>query len=79
MPEPKGRRVKVTVLSPAGGEYRETIVVADDYDLPPMSDRDDWVEIEGVDGSVYAIPARYVVAIVLEATPREAAKGGRVN
>lgn len=73
------RRVKVTVLSPGGGEYREVITVADDYDLPPWSTGDDVVEIEGADGSVWQIPARFVVAVVLEATPKEAAKGGRIN
>lgn len=73
------RRVKVTVLSPAGGEYREVIPVADDFDLPPISGKDDWVEIEGADGSVWAIPTRLVVAIVLEATPKKDAKGGRIN
>lgn len=71
--------MKVTVLSPGGGEYREVIPVVDDYDLPPINDRDDWIEIEGRDGSVWAIPARYVVAVVLEAEPKKDAKGGRIN
>lgn len=74
------RRVKVTVLSPAGGEYHEAITVRDDYDLPSISDRDEWVEIEGADGSVWAIPTRYLVAVVLEAAPKKPGpKGGRIN
>jgi hypothetical protein len=69
----------VTVLSPAGGEYREVIDVRDDYDLPKVSDRDDWIEIEGSDGSVWAMPPRLVVAIVLEAKPKKTSRGGRIN
>jgi len=73
------RRVRVTVISPAGGEYHNDIQVADDYDLPPISDRDDWVEIEGEDGSVWAMPPRLVVGIVLEAAPSKKTRGGRIN
>lgn len=73
------RRVRITVLSPTGGEYHNNIVVKDDYELPPMSDRDDWIEIEGADGSVWAMPPRLVVGIVLEATPQKKSRGGRIN
>lgn len=76
------RRVKVTVLSPAGGEYQNDIPVADDYDLPTISDKDDWVEIEGEDGSVWAIPTRLIVGVVLEGvakTTKPSGKGKRIT
>lgn len=73
--------MKLTVLSPNGGEYQQTIEVADDFDLPPISDRDDWVEIEGLDGSVTAVPMRLLVGVVLEGkgAKKKAHKGGRIN
>lgn len=75
------RRVKVTVLSPAGGEYQQVIEVADNYELPSISDRDDWIEIEGLDGSVTAFPPRLLVGVVLEgkATKKKPHRGGRIN
>lgn len=72
----------MTVRAPdSGTEYQQLIEVADDYELPPISDRDDWVEIEGLDGSVTAFPPRLLVGIVLEGkTPKKKAhKGGRIN
>jgi hypothetical protein len=76
------RLVKVTVLSPAGGEYQNDIPVADNYDLPPISDKDDWVEIEGADGSVWAMPTRLIVGIVLQGDKplkKPARKGTRIT
>ena len=74
------RRVKVTILSPNGGEFSDVIEVRDDYDLPLISDRDDWVEIEGADGSVWAMPPRLIVGIVLEKKkPQKKARGGQIN
>jgi hypothetical protein len=70
------------VLSPSGGEYHNLIDVTDDYELPPISDRDDWVEIEGADGSVWAMPPRLIVGIVLSPTietARRKRRGGRIN
>lgn len=71
----------MTVLSPAGGEYQQVIEVADDYELPPISDRDDWVEIEGLDGSVTAFPPRLLVGVVLEGKTAKTKphRGGRIN
>ena len=73
------RHVRVTVLSPNGGEYAEVIPVTDEFELPPISDRDEWIEIEGADGSVWAMPPRLVVGIVLQPKPKEKARGGRIN
>lgn len=74
------RRVRVTIISPTGSEYHEDISVDDDFDLPPMSDLDDWITIEAADGSVWAMPPRRVIGLVLEAPPTKPKKrGGRVN
>jgi hypothetical protein len=61
--------VKVTVLSPSGTDYHETITVADDFDLPSIRSADDWLEIEEESGGVWAIPLRFVVSVVLESPP----------
>lgn len=76
------RTVRVTVLSPTGGEYQQTIEVADDYELPTISDRDDWVEIESEHGGVWALPPRALIAVVLEdpkGTKTKRKRGGRIN
>lgn len=73
------RRVRVTVLSPGGGEYRETVPVADDYELPEINDRDEWIILIGADGSEWAFPPRLVVGIVLEPAGKKTARGGRIN
>lgn len=71
----------MTVLSPSGTEFAEVIEVADDYDLPSISNQDDWVEIEGVDGSVWALPPQRIIGIVLQgnAAPKKKARGGRID
>lgn len=75
------RQVKITVLSPAGGEFHNVIPVADDYELPPIDGKDDWLEIEGADGSVWAVPVRLVVGVVLGPAPEpeKRKRGGRIN
>jgi len=74
------RRVRVTIISPTGSEYHEDIKVADDFDLPPFSDDADWITIEGEDGSVWAMPPRRLIGIVLEPSPTKPKKrGGRIN
>ena len=73
------KRVKLTVIGASGTEYSQTVEVADDYDLPPITNSDDWIEIEGADGSVVAVPPQRVIGIVLEGKPKKAHKGGRVN
>lgn len=76
------RTVRVTVLSPSGGEYQNTLEVADTFDLPTISDRDEWVEIETIHGGVWAFPTRYLVAVVLEdpkKAPKKKRAAGRIN
>lgn len=74
------KRVKLTVIGASGTEYSQTVEVEDGYVLPPISNLDDWIEIEGADGTVVAFPPQRVIGIVLEGSrPKKIAKGGRVN
>lgn len=75
------KRVKLTVLGATGTEYSLVVEVEDDYDLPPITNQDDWIEIEGADGTVVMFPPQRVIGIVMEGRkpPTKAAKGGRIN
>lgn len=72
------KRVRLTVIGATGAEYSVTIPVDDGYELP-LVNMDDWVVIEGSDGSAAMVPPQRVVGIYVEAAPKKEHKGGRVN
>lgn len=59
----------MTVLSPSGTDYHETVRVADDYELPFLTGKDEWLQIDACGGETWSIPARYVVSVVMEKRP----------
>lgn len=72
------KRVRLTVIGSTGAEYSTEFPVDDDYELP-MIDMNDWVVIEGNDGSAAMVPPSRVIGVYVEAQPKKAAKGGRIN
>lgn len=71
------KRVKVTIVSPSGTDYDSIINVKDDYTLPAIDGRDDWIELETEEGGMWAVPLRMVIAVVMEPPPEKKKRARR--